>query len=140
MTHSTAPGIEIKLPLKIISMIVAALVGGGGTFWAIDYYSRAEVDQRIKQSQQTLMDHGHQSSKKLKEKIQKNTEKITNVGSTVARIESVQIKDISRSEARRITEKIKSRQARESAYDRLVDRNYKRLKKGQDPCSTVDCN
>jgi hypothetical protein len=129
----------IKVPWKLITAIVAAVLGGGGTYWALDFYTRAEVDLKIENSQKALRDHSHKRAQQLESKVEKNTHKIDNVEHTVERIQSVQIKDISRAEARRVTAGIRSRQAREQAYDRLVDRNVKRLKKGADPCSTVAC-
>ena len=139
MTKSTLPGITIKLPWKIILVIASAILGSGGTWWALDFYTRAEVDQRINQSQQVLKEHGHKQAKELEGKVEANTSQIGTVKKTVDRIETVQVKDISRAEARRVTSTIRSRQARERAYDRLVDRNFKRLKRGADPCSSVDC-
>ncbi len=129
----------VKIPWKLITAIVAALLGGGGTYWALDFYTRAEVDQRISQSQQALKDHSHKRANELEAKVDKNTHKIDKVEHTVQRIETVQIKDISRAEARRVTQQIRSRAHREAAYDRLVDRNFKRLKRGADPCSSLAC-
>jgi len=142
MTKSTPPGITIsaKIPWKILIVILSALLGGGGTWWAMDFYTRAEVDQRIRQSQEALKEHGHQSAKKLEQKVQANTSQIGKVKNTVDKIQAVQIKDISRAEARRVTSGIRSRAAREQAYDRLVDRNVKRLKRGADPCASVSCD
>ena len=54
-------------------------------------------------------------------------------------VQTVQHKQFARDEARRATEGIKDLAARIREYDRLVDINMKRLGRGNDPCSTINC-
>jgi len=127
----------------VFAMIVALLGGGSGGFAMVEVATEGKVDEKIQDVievekvrhtgvQLLLDDH----AKILK----KHDDKISRIDQGIEQIQQVQHRSVSRDEARRITETIESRVAREREYDRLVDLNLKRLRKGDDPCGNMECS
>lgn len=147
---SSSNGIKIQLrgaSLKTITMIVAILLGSGGTAVGVfEIATQGYVDGAIDQS---MTDHTNDTYPRLDELerkcvyydnvIDEHEESIQSVHIILGEVQTVQRQQFARDEARRITDKIHARVRREAEYDRLVDRNMWRLEKGKPPCSTVEC-
>lgn len=62
------------------------------------------------------------------------------VSKIITSVQTIQQRDVARTEARRLTEKIGNRKDREDTYDRLYELNLRRLGRGEDPCANVNCD
>jgi hypothetical protein len=109
-------------------------LGYGGTAVA-QFATRADVSAEIGTYEK--MDTGRHAE--LRNNVDGNTVSIGKITGVVEEVQETQHRDIARSEARRITSDVRDRAQRETLYDTLLGINLKRLKRGQDPCSNVDC-
>jgi len=153
MSDSDAPGTDtsngITLKLKgksmriIATIVLSALgvsgVGVAGFRLASEDYVNASVQAESKRHEEATVKQ-EATDERQDEVLVEHSVQIHQVQTTVDEIQTVQHKQFSRDEAARITEKIQNRRRREQEYDRLVDRNMRRLKRGLSPCSTVDCS
>jgi len=130
----------VSSTMKNILFIGGCLLAGFSFILGMKYYDKEDVDQRIEQSRQTIIDRGGKRFNRLKDNVKENSEAIQGVKKTVGEIQSVQHKAFARDEAKRVTSSIRDRRKREKLYDWLVDRNLRRLKRGKDPCANADCD
>ena len=146
---STAPSIKIEngavsLNWKMV-LIVIALLGGGGSVLGINL-----LPENMRVSTETKADELPVEHVKTHSEIDRHLEEhdaaleeqgkvIVEVKTKVDELQTVQHKQFARDEARRATEGIRNQNQRMEEYDRLVDINMKRLDRGADPCSTVNC-
>ncbi|NIQ91005.1 MAG: hypothetical protein GWM98_04645 [Nitrospinaceae bacterium] len=128
---------------KYLLAVALVVFGGGGGWIGISLATTDQVQDKIE------IQAGKQKGidDKQNAKIQANEEGIEEVRHIsgqvkfkIDAVQEVQHKQIARDEARRATEKIRSRDRREDEYDRLYDLNMKKLKSGADPCSDLACN
>lgn len=127
---------KIVLTPKTIALVLAVLVGSGGVtsggIAVFDFATNKALEDSIKKETERHV--------KIDETFKEQKECITELKQDVMGIKTTQMRQISRNEARRLTEDIKDREKRENDYDRLFIRNLQRLEKGQDPCSNLDCS
>jgi len=130
----------VSTTMKNLLFIGGCLLAGFTFLLGFKYYDKEDVDQKIAQSRQSIIDRGSKRFKRLKDDVAQNSKAIQGVKKTVGEIQSVQHKTFARDEAKRLTADIRERRRREKTYDWLVDRNLRRLRAGKDPCSTVNCD
>ena len=137
----TNNGITINWKYLLIAIVV--LFGGGGSWIGISLATVNQVDEKIElQAEKQKSCDKDQDLKIEKNNIEiKEVKKISGIVKIkIDAVQEVQQRQIARNESRRLTEKIANRTRREREYDRLYDLNMKRLKKGSDPCASIDCN
>jgi len=137
-------GFKFKVRWKFVASCVGLFLGGStvaglattvgvGTSVAQDFdsfkmvqgYAHDHIDKTLK----TQDDHATEQDGKIKV-----------ISDVIGSVQTTQQRDVARTEARRLTEKIRDRDEREEAYDRLYELNLKRLQRNVDPCGTVNCN
>jgi len=137
-------GIKIRVRWKVIASIIGFLFCGGsfagvgamfnvGTSVADDYTTFKAVQSSAHIHIDTALEEQAKHTKEQDGRIETISTAITSVQTT-------QQRDVARTEARRLTEKISNRKDREDAYDRLYVLNIKRLSRGEDPCANVRCD
>ena len=149
-TNSIAPveikkgGISFNIRWKFIFSCVGLILGGGtvaGLATTVGVGSTVASDFDTFKSSQG---YAHEKIDKTLSSQDKRAEtqdaKIEDINKVVTSVQTTQQRDVSRTEARRLTEKIKDRDEREATYDRLYELNLKRLQRGADPCGTVSCD
>jgi hypothetical protein len=118
----------------LIGSFLTALAGGSG-YVGFQFVTQAELSQSEKRQETRVSE----VKTEVKKDIGTIKVKIGNLGGKVDRVQSYQVKQDARQEARRITERIGNRNEREEQYDRIRELNEKRLKEGKEPCATLDC-
>jgi hypothetical protein len=118
------------------------VIGGGGTAGASllpliggspsQPFSPGQHETKHTVIDSTLEDHEHS--------LGEQGQVIRNVEDKLDSVLSVQHKQFARQEARRVTESISNPDKRIQEYDRMVDRNMRRLKRGDDPCGSLVCD
>jgi uncharacterized protein YlxW (UPF0749 family) len=137
-------GIKVTIRWKLIATIASIAIGGmsvagattivGVNFASADEVSKFRVEQDVQHSRiNKTLDDQETHAKQQDERI----EEVTKV---VKSVQSTQLRDVARTEARRLTEKISNRLEREDTYDRLYELNLKRMERGDDPCGSIDCD
>jgi len=131
-----------QLNWRTISLVLVCVLGGGGTGFGFNLLN-GEATEQIKEHRTkaaaTLKEH-KDCIDKNSEDIAQNTGDIAEIRPLLKDVQAVQHKQVAREEARRLTSAIQGRAIREREYDRLVERNISRLRKGQDPCANLDCS
>lgn len=122
----------------IITAIV--LLGGSGGLAAFDLVGKGDVKECIEDALTTERMKADLRFGQIDTVIQKQRVELAEINSNVKDIRMMLGRDVARQEARRLTESIKNRRERENAYDRLLDRNLRRLESGKDPCLTIACD
>lgn len=135
MTETKRATFDLK-PKTLLLILTVILGGGGGGFAALDFCTESDVKQYITQAK-TIEDERHVVIDKKFEKQDTNIQKL---GKNIQSVQEIQVREIARKEARRVTAALKNRNNRENMYDRLFVRNLKRLKEGKDPCVNLSCN
>ena len=129
--------IKIYIPPRLAIVAVALLLGSGVGGLGLSNILNGGADAKTESKEPSGTFNVRFERLETGQAV--NTQKIEKLDEQVGQIQAVQHSDISRTEARRMTEKISDRKKREKEYDRLVERNLKRLKKGQDPCQDLEC-
>ena len=136
-------GNGVTIPWKIIIVALLAVLGvGGGTAGGFQIATKDYVDDCDKATNQAAIDREARLEKQLKgnKKAIKAIEvQGLNLTKTVGEIQETQHGQYARQEARRLTSHIANRARREAAYDRILERNKRRLKSGLEPCANLDC-
>jgi len=128
--------VKIYIPPKVAIIVIVILIGGGaGGLGLSNFFNGPKIDAASKEPSEVF----NVRFERLETGQAVNTQKIEKLDEQVGQIQEVQHSDIARTEARRVTGKIANRKRREKEYDRLVERNKKRLKKGRDPCQDLEC-
>ena len=130
--------IKIYIPPRLAIVAGALLLGSGVGGLGISNILRS-TDAKAESKEPSVKEQFNVRFERLETGQTVNTTKIERLEETTGEIQSVQHKNIARTEARRITDSIPNRKRREKEYDRLVERNLKRIKRGQDPCQDLDC-
>lgn len=119
-----------KIPWKLIFSLLAVLGVGGGSYNI--FITSDQADEKIEMK-----------TTELKKEVESTYVRIdptfNEVKDTINQVQLTQYSQISRDEARRITEPIEDRKVREAAYDRLVGMSMRRLKDRKEPCLNIDC-
>lgn len=148
-TNSIAPveikktGIIFNIRWRFIASVIGVILGGGtvaglATTVGVGSSVASEFDT-FKNSQGYVHEHIEKALKEQDKRATEQDTKILDVAKVVSSVQTTQQRDVARNEARRLTEKIKEREERESTYDRLYELNLKRLQRGADPCGTISC-
>ena len=131
---------NLRLKSKTILICLALLLGGGGSVGGGYAVFGLVTENELKgylENTKKIEDERHAV---IDMKFIEQSGDIKELKSTVSDIQETQISDIARKESRRLTEDIRSRKAREANYDRLLRLNTRRLKAGQGPCTSLECN
>lgn len=131
---------SITLKTKTIFIIIACLLGGGGVTGGGLAVFDFSTTEDVKKVTDQMISNENERHKVIDQKFSRQSADINGLKDTVTDVRATQIREIARQEARRLTEGIKNRQQREEEYDRLLNRNIKRLEMGRDPCATRDCD
>jgi len=137
-------GIKFTVRWKFILSVVGFLLCGGsfasvaamfnvGTSVADDY----DGFKAVQTSAHMRIDSALETQDK---KAAVQDARIEAIGGIVTSVQTTQQRDVARTEARRLTEKISNRKDREDTYDRLYELNLRRLNRGEDPCANVNCD
>lgn len=127
----------------VFAMLVALLGGGSGGMAMFEIGNESKVDAKLQEIKSVESTRHSTVQIKLDDHaiiLEDHNKKISKIDQGVEEIQLVQHKSVSREEARRLTVGIKSRETRERNYDRLVDLNLRRLRKGDDPCANIECS
>jgi hypothetical protein len=139
-----AGGFKVKVPWKLIVLILTVIVGGGGAATIATTLGVGSTASADLTAFETVQEAAHIGIDKalvvVGEKAAAQDAKIETVTKVVQSVQTIQQRDVSRNEARRLTENITSRAVREREYDRLYELNLNRLQRGSDPCGTVQCD
>lgn len=127
---SIAPFDLKRIPWKLIFSILAVLGVGGGGYGL--FITSDQADELIDMKAAEL-------ERKVENTYVKIDPTFNEVKETLNQVQITQYSQISREEARRITEDIQDRKVRESAYDRLFGMSMRRLKAKKEPCLNIDC-
>lgn len=137
-------GIKVTIRWKLIAAIASAVLGGVGiagattvvgvTFASADDVQAFKIDQDVQHSRINKSLDDQDAHAKAQD------DRIADINKTVSSVQTTQQRDVARTEARRLTEKINNRLEREETYDRLYELNLKRLQRGDDPCGSIDCD
>ncbi len=132
--------IDTTLTKKNIAIFLSVLLFGGGGVAAWDVASTEDVRNGI--MQHTIQERMEADTRyeRINGVVAKQGRDIGKIKTKVDDIQNVQQRQIARQEARRLTAGIKDRKEREQTYDRLLERNLRRLEAGRDPCSTLVCD
>jgi uncharacterized coiled-coil protein SlyX len=149
-TNSIAPveikksGISFNIRWKFIASVIGVILGGGtvaGLATTVGIGSSVASDfDTFKSAQGYEHDKIDKTLAGQDKRAASQDAKIEDINKVVTSVQTTQQRDVSRTEARRLTEKIKDRDERESTYDRLYELNLKRLQRGADPCGDVSCD
>lgn len=142
--EAASTSIKVDIPWRFVIPIAAFLLGGGAIGGVTSIFmpgnsSSAEL-QTFKGEQNTQHGQINETLKRQDAHAKKQDGRIEDISKTVSSVQTTQQKDVARTEARRLTEKIPNRTDREETYDRLYELNLKHLQRGEDPCATVNCN
>lgn len=145
---STPPAIKIdkgsvSFNWKTLLLIIAVL-GGGGGIAGINFLPK---DMKVTEDEPSKLPPEHvEKHNQIDSTLSEHSETLVEQGKVIGEVkekidevQSVQHKQFARDEARRATEDIRDPAKKLREYDRLVDINMKRLGRGADPCSTVNC-
>lgn len=146
MTETESKRVAFDIKPKTIMIVVAVLLtggGGGAGVAAFDFCTESDVKKYVTEAK-AVEDERHtvidEKFEKQDVNIQKLGENIQKLGENIQSIQTTQIQEIARKEARRVTAVLKNRNKREDTYDRLLVQNLKRLKNGKNPCVNLACN
>jgi hypothetical protein len=144
MTKSIIPKEEITLKPKTLLIILGILIGGGGVtgggLAAFDFSTEKDVKEIVEKKAEEITSVDNARHVKIDQTFKKQGQAIQQLKTGVEGIQDTQIREIARTEARRLTKHIQDRVTREAQYDRLFVRNIKRLEAGRDPCSNLACD
>lgn len=137
-------GIKVTIRWKLIAAIASAVLGGVGiagattvvgvTFASADDVQAFKIDQDVQHSRINKSLDDQDAHAKAQDG------RIADINKTVSAVQTTQQRDVARTEARRLTEKINNRIEREETYDRLYELNLRRLQRGEDPCGSISCD
>jgi hypothetical protein len=137
-------GFKIRIRWKFILSIFGLLLGGGGLASVAAMFNAGtsvagDFDSfKSEQSfQHTLIDNTFKDQD-ARTKLQDG--RIETISKAITSVQTTQQRDVARTEARRLSEKISNRKDREDTYDRLLEFNLRRLGRGEDPCANVNCD
>lgn len=141
-TPSTS--IKVDIPWRLVLPIAAFLLGGGTLAGVTTAFTGAAASPqelsafKLEQNQQHA--HINQTLEEQDKHAKVQDGRIEDIGKVVKSVQSTQLRDVARTEARRLTEKIPNRVERENTYDRLYELNLRRLERGTDPCGSISCD
>lgn len=133
----------IALNWKAFVAAIFIILTGSGSYYGFQIITRDQLDKEIadvEKSHNQIIENQGKLIDDNKISIAVNEKSIVKIDFKLGQVQRTQHKDIARTEARRLTENIKDRTEREDKYDALLDLNISRLKKGEDPCSNLDCS
>ena len=136
-------GVKVKISWKfIVSAVMIALGGtslaGVATMFNVGT-SVADDFTAFKSEQSSQHTHINTSLEMQDSHAKTQDGRIEDISKAITSVQTTQQRDVARTEARRLTEKITNRDEREEAYDRLYELNLRRLQRGVDPCGTLAC-
>ncbi|MCP4674320.1 MAG: hypothetical protein GY854_02140 [Deltaproteobacteria bacterium] len=131
--------LDTMLNKKNIAVLLVMLFGGGGVA-AWDVATKNDVKEAIVEHAVQQRAESDARYQRIDSVVEQQGSDIGKIKVKVGDIQNVQQRQIARQEARRLTSGIKNRNEREQEYDRLLERNLRRLEAGRDPCSTLVCN
>jgi hypothetical protein len=137
-------GIKVKVRWKFIISILGLLLGGGGLASIAAIFnvgSSVASDFDAFKSDQSFQHTKIDTT--LKDQDARATAqdgKIEVISKGITSVQTIQQRDVARTEARRLSEKIGNRKDREDTYDRLLELNLRRLARGEDPCANTNCD
>lgn len=134
----------ITLKPKTLLIILGILIGGGGVtgggLAAFDFTTNDEVKATVDKKAEQITTFENARHVVIDDTFKKQGKAINELKQGVVGIQDTQIREIARTEARRLTKHIADRITRENHYDRLFLRNIKRLEAGKDPCASLSCD
>lgn len=137
-------GIKIQIRWKLIGSILGLVLGGSSLAGLAAMFnvkdSVAEDFSGFKTDQIIAHQHIDDTLTKQTKKAEIQDVRIDGISKIVTSVQTTQQRDVARTEARRLTEKISDRKEREDTYDRLYELNLRRLQRGEDPCRNVGCD
>jgi uncharacterized protein HemX len=143
MSKSNPPknGVQIYVPPKLAIVAIAIVIGSGaGGFGVSNLFNGSGTEEKGHRSDRKHRDREFNVRFKSIEATQtKHTEKIEELEETTGEIQSVQHKNIARTEARRVTESIINKRRRREIEDRIYEINLTRLKDKKSPCLDRTC-
>jgi len=122
-----------------LAAAIVTLLGGTGGYVGLQFVTASELKESEVAHEARVEARVVKVEENVKTEVAGINAKIGGLEEKVDGVQNFQIKQDARQEARRLTENIRSRTEREKEYDRLRERNEKRLKDGEDPCTTLDC-
>lgn len=134
-------GMTIYIPPKLAFLALAVLLGSGvGGLGVSKWFNGSGGDKKSHNSDALNRDEIFNVRFKAIEGTQQDhTKKIEELEETTSEIQTVQHKDIARTEARRVTKEIINKRRRREIEDRIYEINLGRLKKGKSPCLDRTC-
>ena len=136
-------GVKLQIPWRIVIPVVAFLIGGGTLTAVTQAFTGATEPAGLATFKKDQDSQHAQINKTLEDqdkRAKKQDERIDDISKTVKSVQSTQLRDVARTEARRLTEKIPNRLERENTYDRIYELNLRRLERGSDPCGSISCD
>jgi hypothetical protein len=140
----TSGGVKVRVRWKFIVSVLGLLLGGGGlaSIAAIfnvgssvaSDFDAFKSDQSFQHKKIDTTLEEQDSRAKLQDG------RIEVISKAITSVQTTQQRDVARTEARRLSEKISNRKEREDTYDRLYVRNLDRLQAGKDPCANTNCD
>jgi len=154
MTKATTPsdspvelapeGLKIRVRWKFIVSVLGFLLCGGSFAGVAAMFnvgtSVADDFSTFKSEQGSAHLHIDSALDSQDSRAKAQDDRIEGISKVVSSVQTTQQRDVARTEARRLTEKIQNRIEREESYDRLYELNLKHLQRGEDPCGTVSCD
>ncbi len=134
-------GITVYIPPKLASVLLALVIGSGaGVFGGFKLVNGSGDESDSHNSDVEYRDQDYNVRFESIEQTQtEHTEKIGALETKTEQIQTVQVEDIARTEARRVTADIRNRSERERQYDRIRSLNERRLKSNKPPCENLNC-
>jgi len=134
----------ITLKPKTLLIVLGLLIGGGGVtgggLAAFDFTTNDEVKAAVDKKAEQITSVENARHVVIDDTFKKQGKAIDELKTGVKGIQDTQIREIARTEARRLTKHINDRDTRENQYDRLFLKNIRRLEAGKDPCTSLSCN
>lgn len=140
-TSKSSGVFRLPASFSLKNIIVTALVvlGGGGGIAGARALGYCTADD-IKDAVGAVVEKEDKRHEVIDEKFEEQGSQIEKVQEVVDSVQTTQIREIARREARRITVDIRDREKREQVYDRILDKNIRRLEHGDDPCPDIVCS
>jgi len=133
----------IRLSWKLLLVVAAMIAGGGAGSYGLQAFfgASASADEIKGLESRNDGEHGVMRGgiEQCQETTAENSTAIKAVTTTVGKIESTQVRDIARKEARRLTDELRNRRQADVEYDRLFEQNLRRMSRGLDPCGSLAC-
>jgi hypothetical protein len=125
---------------KVAMGFLIATILGSGSFVGFQFVTSAQMIEALATSEKKQETKSEEKIAPVRAAVGSITVQLGDITDKLSSVQLSQIQQNARQEARRITADIKNRSCREKEYDRLRALNEKRLVRGDEPCSTIECS